>query len=465
MKYSRFLVLLVFITNALSSYAQSKYEISGIITDSETGEKLVGVTIYDVTSKKGTVTNKVGYYSLELSKGNYKLLYSYLGYNNTTKNISLSKNTTLNISLQPSAEQIDEVVVSTEAPDHNIRSAEVSVEKLSMKQIERIPVIMGETDIMKTIQLLSGITSISEGQSGYVVRGSGFDQNLILMDDMPIYYSSHMQGLFSVFNSDAVDGLTVYKGGTPARFGGRGASVLDVRMRESGFDQYRAGLSIGLITSKFSIEAPVVKDKLSIFIGGRSTKLGLGYMYDQYNARNSETTNVGKGGKDGSGGKGGDTDYAFFAPSEYWWDMNAKIIYKMNDNNRLYLSGYYGQDHALTAAGDTDWGNRAASLRWSHDFNSKLTSNTSLIHSRYYTHGDGGLYIFNSGITTNSIKQEFSWFANEKHEVRFGFQSEYQNFNHGELEDTDAGAGKFMPSMQDLESALYIDNNQKITNK
>jgi hypothetical protein len=453
------MVFLLGILVLFTSEAQDTRTLAGIVTDANTGEELVGVSVYEEKSKTGTVSDESGSYSLNLSKGNYEITYRFIGYKTEIVKVRLNKDVRQDIQLFPSTEKIDEVEISAEAPDHNVRSTEISMERLNIQEVERIPVIMGETDIMKTIQLLPGITSIAEGESGYIVRGSGFDQNLILMDDMPIYYSSHMQGLYSVFNSDAVDGLTVYKGGTPARFGGRGASVLDVRMRESGFDAYRTKLSIGLITSKFSVEAPVIKDKLSVFVGGRSTRLGLGYLYDQINSGDKNSS----GGK--GGGKTGDGDsYTFFDPYERWYDLNAKVIYKLNDKNRFYFSGYYGQDYAITV-GETDWGNRAGSIRWSHDYNSKLTSNTSLIYSQYYTHNVsfGGLYVFRSGITTSSIKQEFSWFPNDKNDIRFGFHSEYQDFNHGGLEDTSQDdAGKFMPPMQGLESALYIENDHKI---
>ncbi|RQW04973.1 hypothetical protein EH223_06315, partial [candidate division KSB1 bacterium] len=450
-------------------FAQNKFTLSGFVTDAHSEEKLAGVNIIVENTDWGAATNQQGYYALTLPVGSYTLSYRYMGYETVKKEVALARNRTLNITLSQEILKGDQVSVTAEKPDHNIKSTEISIEKLDIQQVERIPVIMGETDIMKTIQLLPGITSTSEGNSGYIVRGSGFDQNLILMDGMPIYYSSHMQGLYSVFNSDAVDGLTVYKGGTPARFGGRGASVLDVRMRESGFEQYRAGFSLGLITSKFFIEAPVIADKLSVFVAGRSTRLGLGYQYDQYNSGNSDNTSGGKDGAKGesSGDKSGNSDYTFFDPYERWYDINAKVIYKINDNNRIFLSGYYGQDYAITV-GPTDWGNKAASFRWNHNFSQKLISNTSLIYSEYYTHNVsfGGLYVFRSGIKTSSFKQDLLWVPNDKHGVHFGFQSEYQDFNHGGLEDTSQDdAGKFMPPMQGLESALYIENDQKITHR
>jgi len=454
---------LIFVQTVL---AQQKFTISGTITDAKTGQNLIGVNVYIKDTSIGTTTNNDGFYSLTLPVSSYTIVYRYMGYETIELKFALTQNISSNIKLSPSAIEGEEVVITSEKPDHNVKSTEISIEKLEMRYVEKIPVIMGETDIFKTIQLLPGITSIAEGRSGFIVRGSGIDQNLILMDGMPLYYSSHMQGLYSIFNSDAVAGLTVYKGGIPAHFGGRGASVLDVRMKESNFDEYRAKLSVGLITSKFSVEAPVIKNKLSVFLSGRSTKLGVGYFHDEIKRNNSQTdSDGGKGGGGKSGGKGtSENDFYFFARNESWMDLNGKIIYNINDNNNLYLSGYMGRDSALVAGGLTEWGNRAASLRWDHQFNSKFLSNTSLIHSRYYTAQTGGIYKFRSGIKSSSFRQEFSYVPNDNNKITFGLTSEYQYFNHGGLEDvTQDDAGKFMPRMQGLESAIYVENDQKLT--
>ena len=441
--------------------AQEKFTISGTVTDAETGETLVGVSVFEKETKKGTMANTSGFYSLTLEKGAHTITYAFVGYEKIEEDIDLNGNITRNVKLSPSRYQVDEVIIkSKRREDENVTSTEVSVEKLDIQQVEKIPVIMGETDIMKTIQLLPGITSVAEGRSGFIVRGSGIDQNLILMDGMPLYYSSHMQGLYSVFNSDAVDKLTVYKGGIPARFGGRGASVLDVRMKEGDFDRYRAKLSLGLITSKFSVEAPVIKNKLSVFLAGRSTKTSFGHFYDE-----SKDDGASAGGK-GGGKVGSSGAFRFFDPYESWNDLNGKIIYKANDNNSLYLSIFAGRDSALVAGGLTEWGNRAASLRWNHQFNSQLLSNTSLIYSRYYTKQTGGIYKFHSGIETSSFKQEFSYFPDDNNKISFGLTSEYQDYNHGSLEDvTQDDAGKFMPGMQSFESAMYVENDQKINER
>jgi len=461
---------LFFILLIYSLMGQDTFTISGKITDSKTGMALAGANIFEVKSERGTASDAEGQYLLSLTKGAYKLKISYIGYNTIQREIALNKNITLDFVLIPDPISMSRIDVSGIAPDHNVKSTEISVERLSIRQVEQIPVVMGETDIMKTIQLLPGITSIAEGRSGYIVRGSGIDQNLILMDGMPIYYSSHMQGLYSVFNSDAVKGLTVYKGGVPARFGGRGASVLDVQMRDGNIENFQGGLSAGLITSKFSLETPIIKDKFSFFLSGRSTRLSGGSLYDEINdgTQTGGRLNSDKGGggkNDGGKGSSNSNDFRFFAPNESWFDLNGKAIYHINEKQNLNLSFYIGRDSAYTV-GFTEWGNRAALLRWENRFANKWLSNTSFIYSKYYTANISGIYRFHSGVSTQSVRQEFSFFPNQNNEVRFGITSEYQDFNHGSLEDaTQNDGGKFMPGMQGLESALYIENDQKINDR
>ena len=461
---------LFFILLIYSLMGQDTFTISGKITDSKTGMALAGANIFEVKSERGTASDAEGQYLLSLTKGAYKLKISYIGYNTMQREIALNENIVLDFALIPDPISMSRVDVSGIAPDHNVKSTEISVERLSIRQVEQIPVVMGETDIMKTIQLLPGITSIAEGRSGYIVRGSGIDQNLILMDGMPIYYSSHMQGLYSVFNSDAVKGLTVYKGGVPARFGGRGASVLDVQMRDGNIENFQGGLSAGLITSKFSLETPIIKDKFSFFLSGRSTRLSGGSLYDEINdgTQTGGRLNSDKGGggkNDGGKGSSNSNDFRFFAPNESWFDINGKAIYHINEKQNLNLSFYVGRDSAMTV-GLTEWGNRAALLRWENRFANKWLSNTSFIYSKYYTANISGIYRFHSGVSTQSVRQEFSFFPNQNNEVRFGITSEYQDFNHGSLEDaTQNDGGKFMPGMQGLESALYIENDQKINDR
>lgn len=452
---------LIYLISA-NTNAQTSFLLSGIVKDATTGEVLPGVSVFEENTKIGIATNEKGFYSLKLKKGEHQLTFSFIGYEKSVKTINIEKAIKLNVVLNPSAIQLENVVLSAKKTDENITSTEVSIETLNIEQIKKIPIVMGETDIFKTIQMLPGINSVAEGRAGFIVRGGGLDQNLILMDEMPLYYASHQRGLYSVFNAAAVSEMTVYKGGVPARFGGRSSAVLDVRMTNGDFEKSSGEISLGLITSKFSIEAPLVKDKLSVFVAGRSTRWGFGYWSDQVDG-NSDS-NI-KGGT--SAGKGGTAGgLTFFQPEERWYDYNAKLIWKMNDKNRLTFSGYYGKDFAYTAAGLTNWGNEAGHLKWVHTFNKNLFSTSSLIVSRYNTFGDGGRYQFYSGIGTYSVKQKFTYYAPNNATWRFGLHSEYQDFNHGSLVDVTQGdAGKFMPPMQGLESALFSEYEKTFNKK
>ena len=449
---------------SMNTNAQNSFVLSGIVKNANTGETLPGISIFEESTKNGTTTDRNGFYAIKLNKGEHTLTFSFMGYEKLVKTITIANDMKLNIILTSSSTQLENVVVTAKKSDENVTSTEMSTEKLNIGQIKKIPIVMGETDIFKTIQMLPGINSVAEGRAGFIVRGGGLDQNLILMDEMPLFYASHQRGLYSVFNAAAVSEMTVYKGGIPARFGGRSSAVLDVRMTNGDFNNSSGEISLGLITSKFSLEAPLVKDKLSIFVAGRSTRWGFGYWSDQITGNSTDPYD--KGGV--TGGKGGTTSgLTFFQPEERWYDYNAKLIWKMNDKNRLTFSGYYGKDFAYTEAGLTNWGNEAGHLKWVHTFNKNLFSTSSLIFSRYNTFGDGGQYQFYSGIGTYSFKQNFTYYAPNNATWRFGLHSEYQDFNHGSLVDVTLGdAGKFMPPMQGLESALFSEYektfNQKI---
>ncbi len=449
---------------------QDTFTVSGTITDAETGDSLTSITVSVVGTADSTTTNTSGYYSLTLSQGTHTIRYFLSGYKTVTKEITVTENISLDMSLKSAIQTLSKQVVVAEAKNHNITSTEMSVEKFDIEEIETVPMIMGEKDIMKTIQLTPGITVITEGEIGFVVRGSGIDENLVLMDDMPLYYSSHQQGLFSVFNSDFIESFKVYKGGIPASYGGRASSILDVKMKGDNVDAIHTKLSLGLITSKFMLETPIVKDKLTIAGAGRFTKLSVGNIHDQIKGGNEI---AGKGtpkrqddkDKDTTDTKDPKEEFYFFDPSENWLDLNGKMVYNINENNCVDVVGYLGRDSAITAGGLTEWGNRAAALHWRHDFNQNFLSNTSFTYSRYYTSARGGIYKFYSGIKIGNFDQEFALFPNKNNEIRFGLFTEYQKYNHGALEDTEENFGKFMPPMQAIESALYVGNDQKIGEK
>ncbi len=459
---------------------KEKFRVSGVITDTKTDENIKGATIYCDKTSDSAYTNINGYYSLTLPGDTLTITYSFTGYEPVTKEIVLVKDTSINIHLTSAITTLDKMVVVGEKKDFKITSTEMSVEKFEIEDIETIPVIMGEKDIMKTIQLTPGITSVAEGRSAIIVRGGSIDQNQIMMDGMPIYYFSHMNGLYSIFNSEAMEDMVVYKGGIPARYGGRAASFLDLTMKEGNNEEFHTTLGAGLIASNFFVEAPIVKEKLSFCVAGRSTRLGIGRLIDTILIRRADTTsdtNVIIDKEQASQ----DDPRIFTASGAYFNDLNGKIVYHINDKNSLYLSGYVGKDgesEGVYSFHDypKEWGNRAATLRWSHGFSPKLSSNTSLIYSQYWTYSEPYQQILESGVRTGGLRQEFSWFPNSENTLMFGLCSEYQDFNHGTI-STDStvgeektrkggkGPGKFMPAMQSVESALFVSNDQKIGSK
>ena len=432
----RILILsLIFFSSTV--FAQN-YTISGNITDAATGEDLIGATVFIMGTSIGTTANTYGFYSLSLPKGKQQISFSFIGYKTISREVTLTEDITINIQLSPDKTLLDEVVISSEGGDKNIRSAVMGVTKMDVKQMEKIPVLFGEKDILKTIQLLPGISATSEGSSGFTVRGGSPDQNLILLDEAPVYSASHLMGFFSVFNADALKGVTVYKGGIPAKYGGRASSVLDITMKDGNNKKLSVSGGIGLISSKLTVEGPIIKDKMSFIVSGRRTYADLiaqltGFLDDDM--------------------------------SLYFYDLNAKLNYKLNDNNRLFLSGYFGKD--VTSFGSSlgmNWGNTTGTLRWNHLFNSKLFSNTTLIYSNYdYSFKAGDNVEMRSGIEDLGFKQDFTWFFNPENTIKFGLNTTHHTFNPGVLTFENEDSEEIvLEKKQALESAVYISNNQKI---
>src|SRR6478752_6740957 len=297
-----------------SEPAKQKYTISGVITDANTNETIIGVNIHIPELKTAVSTNEYGFYSITLPKGNYTLQIEYVGFKSVEEKIQLTQNTKKNFKLSSSEQQLDEIVVTNNKKSTNIKTPEMSVNKLSMSTIKKMPVVMGETDVLKSILLLPGVTNAGEGQSGFNVRGGGADQNLILLDEAMIFNSSHVFGFFSVFNPDAIKDLKLYKGGIPSRYGGRASSVLDIYQKDGNSNSFHMNGGIGLISSRLLAEGPIVKDKGSFLIGGRAS-------YAHLFLKLADNDN-----------------------SAYFYDLNAKLNYKLNDNNSLYLSSYFGRD-------------------------------------------------------------------------------------------------------------------------
>jgi len=435
----RNLILLLLLVLSPSLYAGQKYTISGKVTDITSGEELIGVTIYNAELAKGAITNSYGFYSLSFPEGKYTIRFSFIGYEPVEIKLNLNKNFSQNIELNPMSEVLNEVTVTAQKANKNVSSAVMSAEKINIKKIDVIPVIFGEKDILKTIQLTPGISSTSEGSSGYTVRGGSTDQNLILLDEAPVYNASHLMGFFSVFNSDALKDAQIYKGGIPANYGGRASSVLDVKMNNGNMKEFHGSGGIGLISSRLMLEGPIVKDKLNFMISGRRTYADL--IVNQFEG--FEDINM------------------------YFYDLNAKLNYTINENNRLYLSGYFGKDVFGMDRMGFSWGNTTSTLRWNHLFNDKLFSNTSLIFSDYNYDIGVAMNSFDmnigAGIRDYNFKEDFWYYHNPNNTIKFGMEAVYHQFDPGQFESSTEGFTNItIPKKQALESSVYLLNEQKI---
>jgi carboxypeptidase-like protein/TonB-dependent receptor-like protein len=434
------LLLLLLLSSSL--FAQEKFTLSGNIKDASNGEDLIGVTIFvKELPGTGTVTNVYGFYSLTLPKGEYTIQYSFIGYKTQPVKVNFNQNVKKNIELAVDASDLDVFEVSATQDNENVRSTDIGVTKVDIKEIESIPVLFGERDVMKTLQLMPGVKSGGEGSAGFFVRGGSSDQNLILLDEAPVYNASHLLGFFSVFNSDAIKDLKLYKGGMPAEYGGRLSSVMDIKMKDGNSKEMEVSGGIGLISSKLTIEAPLVKDKGSFIISGRRT------YADMFLKLSSDETQ-----RDAS---------------LYFYDLNLKANYQINENNRLFLSGYFGRDNlGYSDLFGFNWGNATGTLRWNHLFSDKLFSNTSFIYSHYNYKieiGSAGFKIA-SKIEDITIKEDMDYFLNDKNKIKFGGSVVYHTFDPGEVSSTKEDALLNDTKIEDrysFESALYLSNEQK----
>ena len=437
-----FLFLTVFLCLSFSAFSQEKFTISGTITDNKNNETLIGVNIYVPALKVGTTTNEYGFYSITLPKGNYEIQISYVGFQTVEKTVLLSKNTKDNFSLQENGENLQEIVI-TEKTKTNTRRPEMSVNKLSVSTIKKMPVVLGEVDILKSILLLPGVTNAGEGASGFNVRGGGADQNLILLDEATIFNSSHVFGFFSVFNPDAIKDLKLYKGGIPARFGGRASSVLDIYQKDGNSSSFHINGGIGLISSRLLAEGPIVKDKGSFLIAGRGSYAHL-------------FLKLSKDQKDNAA---------------YFYDLNTKLSCKFNPNNNLYVSGYFGRDvFSISNSFTNTYGNSTLNLRWNHLYSDKLFSNLSLIYSDYYY----GLAInivgfqWDSGIKNYNIKYDFKHYLSDKFKLNYGVNGIYYDFNPGTITPSNATSGIISDQLDKkfaFEPSLYLDAEHEISKK
>ncbi len=420
--------------------------VSGHIRDSATGEDLIGATvIVEGLSNTGAVSNNYGFYSLSLPDGNYILRFQYIGYNSQQIPVALSQNVKRDIDLVEAPVEIGGVTVTGDRPDRNISSLEMGNVKMDPKKIESIPVIFGERDILKTIQLTPGVKSAGEGNSGFYVRGGGIDQNLILLDEAPVYNASHLLGFFSIFNSEAIRDASLLKGAIPAEYGGRASSVFDIKMKEGNLKKYDVTGSIGIISSNLAVEGPIVKDKGSFIVSARRTYADMFLLLSK--KENLKNTKL------------------------YFYDLNLKANYKINDNNRIYLSGYLGRDNfGYSDQFGFDWGNSTGTLRWNHNFSEKLFSNASFIVSNYSYQinilGDYNVTV-RSEIKDINLKHDFTWYLNAHNTLKFGINAIFHNILPGKISADEYSIVKpqVISHRRAIEWAAYLSNSQNISER
>jgi hypothetical protein len=437
----------------LSLFGQAKFTVSGYVKDASNGESLLGATVYVKENlSAGITTNNYGFYSLTLPAGTYTLTGSFIGFQLFTKTIVLDKNLVQNIDLAKLDREMEAVTVTDDRARENVNSSQMSTIALTIEEIKRLPAFMGEVDILKTITLLPGVQSSGEGNSGFYVRGGGPDQNLILLDGAPVYNASHLFGFFSVFNGDAVKSVEIVKGGMPAQYGGRLSSVLDITMKEGNNKKFEVEGGIGLIASRLTVQGPIIKNKLSFIVSGRRTYADL--LAKPFIKKGSPLA--------GSG--------------YYFYDINAKINWIIGQKDRIFLSGYFGRDkfYFKNRSGSFDagmkWGNATGTLRWNHQYSSKMFSNLTFIFTDYNFTFDGSMSEFNfslgSGVRDYGVKLDYNYYPSPKHTVRFG--AEYTNHRYTPSSVTFAGAtfGDILPKdpirMHTNEAAVYIGDDWEI---
>lgn len=443
----RFLYILVFLP--FLSLSQDKFTLNGYITDKESGESLIGATVYINELNAGTVTNAYGFYSITLDEGTYSLDFRYIGYVSMSRSIDLNSNQKIDIELEGDDIQLENIVISDQAEDFNISSIEMSTAKLDMSKISEIPTFLGENDIIKAIQLLPGVSSVGEGASGFNVRGGSVGQNLVLLDEAPVYNSSHLLGFLSVFNPDAVKDLKLYKGGIPSRFGGRLSSILDIRMKDGNNKKTVISGGIGSIFSRFTLESPIKKDKSSFILAIRRSYADI--LFSPF-LKNSGVFN------DGS--------------ALNFYDITAKANFDLDPKNTIFVSSYIGRDvFMFDERQGFNWGNRTGTLRWNHLFNDRLFSNFTLIYSNYdyqlaFGSDDMNKFEWDSKVETYNFKPELTYFINANNELSLGAEFIRYRFepanavgvSEGEISDIT------LPLKYAFEGSFYIGNEQKFSN-
>jgi CarboxypepD_reg-like domain/TonB-dependent Receptor Plug Domain len=437
--------ILMAIISLISIEIQGKVTISGYVRDAATGEALIAANVIIEELGTGTSTNEYGYYALSLEAGEYTFMFSYVGYETIRRKFSLKEEVVLDMELSEIPLEIAEVTVSSMRNNANISRLETGSTTLPIQSIRRIPALLGEIDVIKAIQLLPGVQVTSEGSSGFSVRGGGRDQNLILLDESVVYNASHLLGFFSIFNNDAIKDVKLYKGDMPASSGGRLASLLDIRMKEGNSKQFSASGGIGTISSRLTLEGPIVKDKVSFLLAGRRTYADLFLLFSKEEALRKTRL--------------------------YFYDLNGKVNYRINANNRIYLSAYSGSDtYANKEYAGMVFGNRTFTLRWNHIFNNNLFSNFTLLGSHYFydlgtPEGSEQFFNWNSILDDYGFKGDFSWYLSPEHTVRFGASSTFHLIKPGEVSAVSTGGIRQeleLTHKHSLENGIYLSGESKL---
>lgn len=449
----RKILFLLLLLSSFAAQAQNKYTLSGYVRDSLSGESLIGATVLASGQLKGISSNQYGFYSITLPTGKYTVTVSFTGYQSLDYIVDLGEDKEINFNLLPRS-MLEEVVVSARKRDNNVKSPQMGKIDLSVQKIKSVPVLLGEVDLLKTLQLLPGVRNAGEGNTGLYVRGGGPDQNLIMLDDAIVYNTGHLFGFFSIFNSDAIKNVSLIKGSIPAQYGGRLSSVLDIAMKEGNMKKLEGEGGIGLISSRISLQGPIIKDKSSFIVSARRT-----YVDVITKPLISKSSN-------------------FYGSGYYFYDLNTKVNYKFSGKDRLYLSGYFGRDvfafknTERSFRADIPWGNSTATLRWNHVFNQKLFANTTLVYNDYkFSFGaaqnDFQLKL-SSGIRDWNGKLDFDYFASPKHKLKFGGLYTYHTFVPNILTGSQ-GDTDFDPNNDNKkyagEAALYVQDDWVISDK
>ena len=441
----RFLYIFILMIMFSGAFSQNKYTLSGTITDAESGEDLAGALLSVQNSSYNTICNPYGFYSITIPEGNFNIEIQFVGYENQVLKVNLHSNQVIDFTMKPVSYELENIEVRGKSADHNVTSLGMGSLKINPKQIENIPVLFGERDLIKVMQLLPGVKQAGEGNAGFYVRGGGLDQNLILLDEAPVYNASHLLGFFSVFNSEAIRDAELLKGSIPAEYGGRASSVLDIRMKEGNLKDYHTTGNVGLISSNLSFEGPIKEDVSSFMVSARRTYADL---------------------------------FLNFAPDKdlreaqlYFYDLNLKTNFKLNEKNRLFISGYLGRDKfRMEDQFGFDWGSKTATIRLNHTFNEKLFSNSSFIFSNYSYQidlsGDNDV-LLGSVIQDFNLKQDFSWYLNAKNTLKFGANLIFHKIVPGEVE---ASPGSVYNTLavrprRALETAVYFSNSQQVSER